>query len=445
MFMYNQKIILSLFIVLFGGFFHKVYSSSLVDIDNAESYVILSNRSPIHVPYNKIFSQLNPKQLLVIFPKETATEDQIDQLKELYGELMPVGDYLSSGNVEWEIMRLANRHPVRKIIALSEPDVLRAAEFRDFLKITGQSYHDALAFRDKIIMKEYVARAGIKVPRYATAKCVVDVLEFGSKIGFPIVIKPSRGTGSMNTYVLKSNNSNQWPETLKNSFSCDHYSEFVVEEFIDGPLYAVNGIVKEGQLIAAWPSKYIGTNLGFLFGKSFGNYILEHSNPEVAKLNMYAESILNSLPKLVDGVFHLELFENKGDYVFCEIAARTAGGHHRQEWISAFDIDMGLHHLIGQAGLSVSKKMNLPLMPMTIPSFLYIPPQPGTLVQVPDSCPFPWVKEYKVNYEVGMSMGSAKYSCDPLAYIFLESDSEEQAKERLMAVSSWFESNTIIE
>lgn len=62
--------------------------------------------------------------------------------------------------------RAAHTYQFETIIASSEYDVLRAGKLRTMLGIKGQSYESGLLFRNKVLMKERLQSAGVRVPNF---------------------------------------------------------------------------------------------------------------------------------------------------------------------------------------------------------------------------------------------------------------------------------------
>lgn len=81
-----------------------------------------------------------------------------------------------------------------------EPCVLLAAKVRDNLGLGGMSRDTCLGFRDKQVMKERVANAGLRVPRSIRVRTTEESHAGAERIGYPLIIKPIAGAGSADTY-----------------------------------------------------------------------------------------------------------------------------------------------------------------------------------------------------------------------------------------------------
>ncbi|MCZ7678073.1 MAG: hypothetical protein M5U28_04580 [Sandaracinaceae bacterium] len=71
---------------------------------------------------------------------------------------------------------------------------LPMAAVREQLGIEGMWIETARRFRDKDRMKEVLRAAGVPVARSALARSHDDVRAFAREVGFPIVVKPRRGS-----------------------------------------------------------------------------------------------------------------------------------------------------------------------------------------------------------------------------------------------------------
>ena len=70
-----------------------------------------------------------------------------------------------------------------RVICLWEPGVVLAARLRAALGVSGLSVDDAIAFRNKDIMKARVAAAGIRTPRHRGARTAAEVRAAAEEIG----------------------------------------------------------------------------------------------------------------------------------------------------------------------------------------------------------------------------------------------------------------------
>jgi hypothetical protein len=91
-------------------------------------------------------------------------------------------------------------------------------------------------------------------------------------------------------------------------------------------MYHVNGYAADGKIVYVWPFVYKNTNLGFTRGFDYGNRSIMKSEKQYEPLLKATQRILDCFNCPDHLIFHCELFENKNDFLLCEIAARKPGG-----------------------------------------------------------------------------------------------------------------------
>jgi hypothetical protein len=383
--------------------------------------------------YRKSLPEVDPSRIFLIIEKKSYSSLKIEE----YGSVNLVDDYFESGEVESEGFHLYQRSPYQIIIAPSESDILRAAYLRTLFGLKGQNYKSALAFRDKIQMKTVLKEAGVTVPKFMRACSALDVLSFIQDNGFPVLLKPSCGYGSVNTQVFKNKESAQ--HFLKESkiFNEFHKADFDVEEYIDAEMYHIDGIVRDGKLVVSWPSKFINPCLSMFEGKPTGSYLLDPDNSLVSDLNNYAKEVLKSLPTPENTGFHLELFYKEKKFIFCEIASRIGGSYINDLWIQGFDIDLKKEFIRAQAFLQPSKELVAKIPVKTIGRMLF-PPREGKVIAFPKICDLQGVIQYVPNLEVGEVLSKPNSIFEPIASFVLTAKNEKEMKVQIQDVTKWF-------
>ena len=114
--------------------------------------------------------------------------------------------------------------------------VLTAAKLRERFALPGMSVDTVQGFRDKQLMKERVAAAGIRVPRSARARSIDEVRGALEITGYPAILKPISGAGSADTYRVDDK-----AELERILPLLRHVDEVSCEEFITGEELRVDG------------------------------------------------------------------------------------------------------------------------------------------------------------------------------------------------------------
>ncbi|MER5865550.1 ATP-grasp domain-containing protein [Kitasatospora sp. NPDC002040] len=254
---------------------------------------------------------------------------------ELAEEIRVVADLADRVEVAAEALELSLKHgPFTHVLALSEFDLELGAELRELLKVPGKGVEEIRLVRDKVVMKAAVAAAGLRVPANRAVAAAEDVRAFGAEHGYPFVLKPRAGADSQGVYVLED------PAAVERALADTALTDFQCEEFIDGNLYQVDGVVSGGVLrtIRSW--RCLGSCLDFAVGSPFGSVANDDPVFE-ARVVAFTEGVLAAL-QLTDEVFHLEVFRANGsdELVFLEIGARAGGGQVRFVWEEVYGLDL---------------------------------------------------------------------------------------------------------
>jgi len=249
--------------------------------------------------------------------------------------------------VDLLLKQLHSRWPtldVWRVICLSEFNMLIGGLLRTKLGVPGLDYQTVLRCRSKLEMRHAIAAAGILEPRFAKATAVtVKSLDFA----FPMIVKPiigesSRGVVRINT-VLELNH---YLETAPN--------EFLVEEYIEAPVYHLDGVITESKMTGFIASRYINTCLGFNEGRCLGSFII--TDPAVnGRLHNVAQRIVNALG-IDNTIFHLEVFFDGENVWFLELGARMAGAEVSYLVYDVFGISL--------LDVAVRAELGLPQRPM---------------------------------------------------------------------------------
>ncbi|MGF7046236.1 putative ATP-grasp superfamily ATP-dependent carboligase [Paenibacillus sp. DS2015] len=369
-------------------------------------------------------------------PDDLTLFTQVDLPDESkYDLVIKKSDFDGDSLIEWEVLDLHKKQNVQAIVCHSEYDLIRTAKLREYLNLSGQNVKSAVAYRNKIIMKQYARQAGIEVAEFQQVHTPMDVIEFSNKHGYPIVIKPIDGGGSRNTRAIYD--SNQCRLFLKEGLPKD----IMIESFVDGEMYHVDGLMYQGDILFSSVSRYINGCLSFHSGTSLGSVILNTDKNVIQRLQNEAERTLLALPAAPIIAFHAEFFLTKDDrIVLCEIASRTGGARVTDTIEAAFGINLNREWIRLQCGLKEKMKVNSSNTLQTA-GWLVVPPREGILRFIPQEIPFEWVIDYSPALEEGREMAGAISSVDNIASFVIVGDNDMIVEERLMVLDRWFREN----
>lgn len=216
-------------------------------------------------------------------------------------------------------------HQIHRVVCLWEPGVVLAARLREALNVPGMRVEQAQTFRNKDLMKQKVTAAGIRTARHASATSVAQVRDAAREIGFPVIVKPIAGAGSMDTVRAGS------AEELEAALSrVQSYDEVNVEEFIEGEEYTYDTICIDGRIVYEnvchyRPNPLIARSTEWISPQTIG--LRDLSPPDIQAGIALGHDVLRAL-EFGTGFTHMEWFYTaKGEAVFGEIAARPPGAH----------------------------------------------------------------------------------------------------------------------
>ncbi|WP_328627743.1 biotin carboxylase [Streptomyces sp. NBC_00353] len=223
-----------------------------------------------------------------------------------------------------------------RVVALNEGDLDTAAGLRARLGLPGQSPQDLARFRDKLVMCETVSAAGVRTPAFADAPDAAAVRAFADTHGWPVIVKPRRGTASRGVLRIDS------PAGLS---ALDELpgEDRLVQEFCADRIYHIDGLWSGGRLGPWRASRYVNSCADFTTGAVLGS--AEEDDPQLLDaLGEFTASIAGALSS-EPWVFHLEVFVGTGpdgrpNLHFLEAGYRVGGAEIPFVWREVHGIDL---------------------------------------------------------------------------------------------------------
>jgi len=334
--------------------------------------------------------------------------------------------------------KIHRRTPFTGIVALSENDVLRAAVLRKRLDLLGQRPDEAIVFRDKVEMKNATRAAGLDAGKYCRLENAYDLVDFAASNGLPVVVKPVSGRGSKGVSVLC--NEKDVESFLASGAISDRDSnpEFMVESFVEGVLYRVDGLIHDGEIRVCHIGRYFRDCLDFLAGHPIGT--LEVASDDVARprIQSFANALLcRALPTPKTSLFHLQVFERpSGEIVLCEVGMRLGGGPINDEVQASSGIDILASYVGAETGRGPCLEKYLkPAGKLS--GRIIVPSQTGTLTRVPAECPVTNVVAYRKYGKPGDQIDEATMTNAEIASFVFSAGSETELKEAADKILGW--------
>ena len=225
------------------------------------------------------------------------------------------------------IQRYARAETVGAVIGLDDSGTRIAAEASQLLGLPYNLPEAARAAGNKAIMRELFVRAGVSSPHYRLFPVEFDPRDAAASVAYPCVLKPTTMAGSRG--VMRADD----PEAFIDRYTrlvpiltAHRCSEYLVEDFIPGPEFALEGLLDNGRLhVLALFDKPDPLD-GPFFEETI--YVTPSRLPgkmqdKVAETAARAAVALG----LRNGPVHAELrIPPDGEPVMVELAARSIGG-----------------------------------------------------------------------------------------------------------------------
>jgi hypothetical protein len=391
--------------------------------------ILIINRNRYgKVPYDDLIQPVGDEPVLFI-------TEYLEGFEGKYEVVEKIDQFRRNGNVELRALELGERYPIRHIIATSEYDLVRAGRLRERFGIPGQSASSAMAFRDKVLMKD-IAKEVVDVPRYQRIRSVLDIYDFIRSVGYPVIIKPTDGAGSLNTFVIKGR------EDLVRYLDRCEAGEYEIEEFIQGQMYTVDGLYAGGRIAISWASRYVNDCLSYQQGKQASMVQLADEHPLRGRLHEFTGRLLKRMPTPEVTTFHAEIFHGVGDrLVLCEVASRTGGGGINELGVHRFGFN--IHHawIKSQCGIRDDILRLEHSKSEELFGFAQIPPRVGKLVEMPTRFPFDWGAEYLPEDVLGKEFKGLSESSDKIATVLVRGATESEVVTRMDQATEWMFEN----
>jgi carbamoyl-phosphate synthase L subunit-like protein len=367
-----------------------------------------------------------------------------------YTRLELLDDFSDEELVLTRAYELATEFGVEHIIAYHEGDVLRAALLRERLGLAGAWPADVLPFRDKVLMKERVQRAGVEVAEHLAPRTAEEARAFADAHGYPVVFKDRAGFNAIGLRILRGEA--ELSEHLQAAYADGPRDDLLLEKFVPGRMCHVDGLVVDQEIVLAWPSQYQYDLASF--GSDPGARIDLTLDPDDAltdRLLALTERILQALwvpgGRLRDHAFHAEIFHTPDDrLVLCEIAGRPGGAKIREVFSAMFGFNLGEYATRAQLGLplpSLERTGPRP-RPRRMSGQALMMKRPGLIRSVPAVPAEPWVERFWIYAEPGQTVPPASGSSDFLTCAVGSAPTRAECERRLRALGDRFVAQTEI-
>ncbi|MBL8982577.1 MAG: ATP-grasp domain-containing protein [Gemmatimonadetes bacterium] len=292
---------------------------------------------------------------------DVAEKDLPALTREHLSGYLRVPNFTDEDAVVQQIVAGVGNHTIDRVVCMWEPGVVLAARIREALGIPGMGVEQANTFRNKDLMKQVVTKAGIRTARHVAATSIAGVREAAEQIGFPVIVKPISGAGSMDTIRAAS-----MAELDAALTRVTTYDEVNVEEFIEGDEYTYDTICIDGRIVYEnvcyyRPNPLVARSTEWISPQTIA--LRDLSTPIVQQGISLGHEVLKAMD-FKTGFTHMEWFYTpKGEAIFGEIAARPPGAHTVDLMNFVGDVDLFTGYaeadLKGTFSVSTERKYNV--------------------------------------------------------------------------------------
>jgi len=265
--------------------------------------------------------------------------DLPDLAKRHLSDYLMVPDLFSNpASAIEQLRRWLGSRTLDRVCCLWEPGIEIAAQIREALGVPGQGYEQALRFRNKDLMKQALADGGVRVPHHAVASTADEVWAAAEQVGYPLIIKPISGAGSMDTFRC-----DDAKEVAAAIAQLGHVAVVDVEEFIDGQEFTYDTICAGGEIKYFHIGHYRPRPLVARTNEWISPQTLSFrhvDDPWVTGGRALGEQVIQVLG-YDTGFTHMEWYrKSDGEVVFGEIGARPPGARTVDLMNYASDVDL---------------------------------------------------------------------------------------------------------
>jgi len=251
--------------------------------------------------------------------------EDADWPRESLTKLITMPEKLTPEQVLNTVTYLTRTNHIDRIVALDEFDLEVAALLREHMRLPGMGESLTRNFRDKLAMRVSAKQKGVPVPEFTGVFNHDDLHTFLRDVPGPWLLKPRTNASAIGIRKIESA-SDLWPVLDELG---DVQSHYVLERFVPGEIFHVEGVTWNGKTLFYAPYKYGKPPMQTMHqGGIFSTRALNRESDDALALGVIHKQVIESLG-LVSGVTHTEFIKSQADgsFYFLETAARVGGAH----------------------------------------------------------------------------------------------------------------------
>ncbi|KRM34810.1 hypothetical protein FC83_GL001947 [Agrilactobacillus composti DSM 18527 = JCM 14202] len=263
----------------------------------------------------------------------TVLTDSIPDIDDGYVDDFIVTDTYDMPHAVEKVKVYAKNKPINGVLTWADKDVELVSLIAKALNIPGPSLESSKNARDKVLMREAIAKVDPDLcPKFASVKNFAELKAAANDIGFPAVLKPVGASGSKTIIKIYSEDSlaDAYQRLVdETSISRDKVysyfpSEYIYEELLTGKEISIEGFVStfsKDIVIAGMTDKEVTDE----YSTEYLEY--EPSQKSADDLSNYRTKIKQAIRGLgiTECAFHAECKVDGTKFKVIEIAARPGG------------------------------------------------------------------------------------------------------------------------
>lgn len=199
------------------------------------------------------------------------------------------------------------------------------AQLRERLGLPGLPVETAHNFRDKARMKDVLRAAGVPVARHALAESAAAAHAFTDRVGYPVVVKPPAGAGSVATF--RAGDARELDDALGQA-PPEPGDPVLLEEFVVGDEHSLETVSVDGRAVWHSLTRYYPTPLEAVRNPWVQWCVVLPREVDDARYDdarRVGDEALRALG-MTTGLTHMEWFRRRdGTLAVSEVAARPPG------------------------------------------------------------------------------------------------------------------------
>ena len=242
-------------------------------------------------------------------------------------------DFTDPGAAAETVARFADRRPLDAVVGVDDLTAVTAAAIAERLGLRANVVAAVTAARDKYQMRQCLAAAGVRVPRFRRIALKDDPFLAARGVEFPCVLKPLALSASRG--VIRADNIDQFMAAFRRitallarddvEVSGDAAQFLLAEAYIPGIEVALEGLLVDGDLKTLALFDKPDPLVGPFFEETI--YVTPSRLPaDVQQAIRETTAAACSALGLREGPVHAELRVNEAGPWILEVAARSIGG-----------------------------------------------------------------------------------------------------------------------